>query len=129
MKANFILYVKDQERSTAFYAKVLGYEPTLNVPGMTEFKLGEGCVLGLMPENGIKRLLGHALPDPAGANGIPRAEVYLTVDDPFEFHQRSIKNGGKELSPVDKRNWGDIAGYTIDLDGHVLVFARTVSND
>lgn len=129
MKANFILYVKDQERSTAFYTKVLGLEPTLNVPGMTEFRIGDLCFLGLMPEKGIKRLLGDALPDPSGANGIPRAEIYLTVEDPFEFHRRSIQNGGRELSPVEERNWGDTAGYTIDPDGHVLVFARTASND
>lgn len=128
VKTNFILYVKNQDQSTAFYRKVLGFEPTLNVPGMTEFTFGEGCVLGLMPEKGIKRLLGEALPDPANANGVPRAEVYLTVDDPIEFHRRSIQHGGKELSPVEKRNWGDIAGYTMDLDGHVLVFARTASN-
>lgn len=124
MKANFILYVSDQIRSTDFYAKVLGFEPTLNVPGMTQFRLGEGCVLGLMPENGIKRLLGDTLPDPAGANGIPRAELYLRVDDPEAFHQRAIKHGGKELSAVDKRNWGDLAGYSMDCDGHVIVFAR-----
>jgi predicted enzyme related to lactoylglutathione lyase len=120
MKTNFILYVKDQDRSTAFYKQVLGFEPTLNVPGMTEFKLGDGCVLGLM---------GEALPDPASANGIPRAEIYLTVDDPSEFHRRSIQYGGKELSLVDKRNWGDIAGYTMDLDGHVLAFAKKCAND
>lgn len=124
MRTIVILYVKDQDRSTAFYKQVLGFEPTLNDPGMTEFKLGEECFLGLMPEKGIKRLLGEALPDPASANGVPRAELYLSVDDPFEFHQRSIKHGGKELSPVVKRNWGDIAGYTMDHDGHVLVFAR-----
>lgn len=102
LKTNFILYVKDQNRSTAFYRSVLGFEPTLNVPGMTEFKLGDSCVLGLMPEKGIKRLLGDAFPDPASANGIPRAELYLSVGDPFEFHQPSIKHGGKELSPVDR---------------------------
>lgn len=95
MKCNFILYVKDQERSTAFYKQVLGFEPTLNVPGMTEFKLADGCVLGLMPEKGIKRLLGDALPDPANADGAPRAEVYLTVDDPFKFQRRSIEFGAK----------------------------------
>lgn len=127
MKCNFILYVNDQERSTAFYKQVLRLDPTLNVPGMTEFKIGDGCVLGLMPEKGIKRLLGDALPDPANAEGVPRAEVYLTVDDPFEFHRRSIELGANELSPVEERNWGDIADYSLDLDGHVLVFARTTA--
>jgi len=90
MRTSIILYVKDQDRSTAFYKQVLGFEPTLNDPCMTEFKLGEGYFLGLMPEKGIKLLLAGALPDPAIAKGVPRAELYLSVDDPFEFHQRSI---------------------------------------
>lgn len=35
----FILYVADQARSTAFYSTLLNRAPTLNVPGMTEFEL------------------------------------------------------------------------------------------
>lgn len=126
MKAHFILYVSDQARSAAFYIEVLGTKPALDVPGMTEFALNDGCVLGLMPEKGIKRLLGDALPDPAEANGIPRAELYLRVDDPNAFHQLAIKNGAKELSPVDRRDLGDIAGYSMDIDGHVIAFAKAV---
>ena len=51
----FILYVADQNRSRNFYAQVLQKEPSLNVPGMTEFDLNETCKLGLMPENGIAK--------------------------------------------------------------------------
>jgi hypothetical protein len=58
--------------------------------GMTVFKLGDGCVLGLMLEKGIKRLLGDDPPDPAKADGVPRAEVHLTVDDPFKFHRPDV---------------------------------------
>lgn len=38
MIVHTILYVADQNRSTEFYKLVLGFEPQLNVPGMTEFK-------------------------------------------------------------------------------------------
>lgn len=54
---------------------MLACAPSLNVPGMTGFTLSANCVLGLMPEAGIKRLLGERLPDPAQATGIPRAET------------------------------------------------------
>ncbi len=60
MTAHFILYVADQERSTAFYAAVLARAPRLHVPGMTEFDLADGAVLGLMPETGVRRLPGAA---------------------------------------------------------------------
>lgn len=123
--SHFILYVRDQERSTQFYSTVLGEKPRLHVPGMTEFSLSDTCVLGLMPEAGIKRLLGSQLPDPAVANGTPRAELYLRVDNPQAFHQRALEMGARELSGLEKRNWGDLAAYSLDLDGHVLAFAKT----
>ena len=80
MRAHFILYVSDQSESARFYAAALGVAPRLDVPGMTEIAL-EGCVLGLMPEAGIRRLLGDAIADPATARGVPRAELYLLVDE------------------------------------------------
>ncbi|HNV72475.1 MAG TPA: VOC family protein [Candidatus Ozemobacteraceae bacterium] len=124
MKVNLILYVTDQKMSSAFYQQVLQLAPVLDVPGMTEFSLTTDTVLGLMPIAGIRRLLGDALPDPAQAAGVPRAEVYLTVDDPAAYHQRALGAGARELSPLLSRNWGDEAAYSLDPDGHVLVFAR-----
>jgi len=123
VKINIILYVADQQASTGFYQAVLARRPDLNVPGMTEFRLSEACILGLMPEAGIKRLLGERLPDPGQANGVPRAEVYLTVDDPGAWHARALANGARELSPLALRNWGDEVAYSLDPDGHVLCFA------
>jgi uncharacterized protein len=126
--AHFILYVKDQERSSAYYSKVLGLKPTLDVPGMTEFQLGETCILGLMPESGIKRLLGNTISDPAQAQGIPRAELYLRVDDPVKFHNRALEAGAVELSGPTARDWGDLAAYSLDLDSHILAFAKTIES-
>ena len=129
IKAHFILYVKDQARSTAFYSQVLGCVPALNVPGMSEFHLAENCVLGLMPESGIKRLLGEALPDPAQAGGVPRAELYLYVDGPGNYHKRAMEAGARELSALARRDWGDRAAYSLDPDGHVLAFAEKLESE
>jgi uncharacterized glyoxalase superfamily protein PhnB len=123
-KTHIILYVHDQTRSAEFYSRVFDCEPTLNVPGMTEFPLSESCTLGLMPEAGIKRLLGDLLPDPARGNGIPRAEIYLRVENAAAFHRRSIEAGATELSPLADRDWGDRVAYSLDLDGHVLAFVE-----
>ena len=122
-KALFVLYVADQDRSAAFYGHALGSTPTLHVPGMTEFALGDECALGLMPEAGIKRLLGESLPDPASANGVPRAEVYLRVPDAAACLARAHAAGGEIISPLAPRDWGERAGYCLDPDGHVLAFA------
>lgn len=123
MTPHFILYVADQRASRRFYEHALAQVPRLDVPGMTEFELPGGAVLGLMPESGIKRLLGAALPDPAAGRGVPRAELYLLVDDPAAAHARALAAGGRELSPLLPRNWGHVAAYSLDPDGHVLAFA------
>lgn len=121
--SHFILYVADQRRSTRFYSEVLALEPRLDVPGMTEYALPGGGVLGLMPEAGIRSLLGVALPDPGAARGAPRAELYLLVSEPASYHARALAAGGRELSPMLLRPWGHVAAYSLDPDAHVLAFA------
>lgn len=122
-RAHFILFVRDQAASTSFFRAVLALEPTLDVPGMTEFTLSTQGVLGLMPEAGVVRLLGDAH-DPARGRGSVRGELYLIVDDPAVYHARAIAAGARELSPLGPRDWGHDAGYALDPDGHVLAFAR-----
>lgn len=122
-RAHLILYVSDQAISTAFWRWVLDREPDLDVPGMTEFALGPATVLGLMPEDAIRSVLGPMLPDPAGARGVPRAEVYLVVDDAAAHHDRALAAGAVELSPLGPRSWGADVAYSLDLDGHVVAFA------
>lgn len=124
--SHFILYVTDQTRSARFYAHVLGAQPRLDVPGMTEFDLPGGAVLGLMPADAIRRLLGPTLPDPGSATNIPRAELYLLVDDPQAMHARALAAGATELSPLLPRNWGHHAAYCLDPDAHVLACATTI---
>ncbi|PKN55713.1 MAG: glyoxalase [Deltaproteobacteria bacterium HGW-Deltaproteobacteria-14] len=122
MRAHFILFVADQAAATAFYRAVLARAPRLEVPGMTEYGLSAGAVLGLMPEAGIRRLLPD-LPDPASVRGAPRGELYLLVDDPEAHLERLVAAGGRLLDPVRPRDWGHRAGYGLDLDGHLVVFA------
>jgi uncharacterized protein len=128
MKAHLIFYVENQSRSTDFYARALGLVPTLNVPGMTEFLLNDGAILGLMPESGIKRLLGAAIDFPSGQHGPSRAELYLITACAGECHARALSAGARELSPVQLRDWGHRAGYVADPDGHVLAFAERAEN-
>jgi hypothetical protein len=120
--ALFILYVADQQRSRDFYARLLDREPKLDVPGMTEFELAPGAILGLMPSAGIRRLLGTAITDPQLAADVPRCELYLPAADPAAWLARLVSLGGRELSPAALRNWGEVVAYGADPDGHVLAF-------
>lgn len=80
--------------------------PVERVPGMSELRNNEETVIGLMPSAGIKHLLGDNLPDPES------------------YYSRAILNGAKELSPFSVRHLGDEAAYSLDPEGHVLVFAK-----
>ena len=127
MKTHFILYVADQALSTEFYSAVLGVQPTLNVPGMTEFAIGDETILGMMPEAGAVRLFGDKITRPTPAGSAPRAEIYLIVDNIEAFHLRALNAGAREISPLKARDWGHEAAYSLDPDGYVLAFAREVT--
>lgn len=129
MKPLFILYVADQARSREFYQKVLSIKPCLDVPGMTEFDLSDNCKLGLMPEKGIAKILGTSVPNPADGTGIPHCELYLTVEDPQKYCDRALACGARLVSPLALRNWGDQAVYLSDFDGHIIAFARKLSQN
>lgn len=125
----FIIFVKNQEKSRAFYEKILGFKPTLDVPGMTEFKLFDHVTLGIMPEEGIMRILENKIQDPKNANGVPRSELYLYVDDPDEYYFKLVNAGGTGISKMKLRNWGDYVSYGSDIDGHILAFAKKKANE
>lgn len=119
-----ILYVNDQQESTAFYQKIFRKDPDLNVPGMTEFRLAENCKLGLMPNKGIAKILAGKTPHPDMGNGIPRCELYFYVEDiRFEF-DHAVHSGAKLISPISDRDWGDKVCYFSDPDGHIIAFAE-----
>ena len=99
-----ILYVSDQEQSKDFYAKIFRKTPDLHVPGMTEFILSESCKLGLMPNNGIAKILQDTTPHPESGNGIPRCELYFYVEDIQLEFQNTLESGALLISPIEDRN-------------------------
>ena len=123
MSVMFILFVSDPARAAAFYRLVLGSAPVLDVEGMTEFALPGGARLGLMPMDGIRRLLPR-LPVSPGS-GAPRSELYLRVDDPGAALRTALEAGAGLLDGPAMRDWGDEVAYALDPDGHIVAFARS----
>lgn len=121
-----ILYVSNQKASTEFYQKIFRKIADLDVPGMTEFRLAENCKLGLMPNNGIAKILADKMPHPNNGNGIPRCELYLYVENLQLEYDNAINNGAKLISKIENRDWGDKVCYFSDIDGHVIAFAEKI---
>lgn len=119
-----ILYVNDQQLSRKFYQELFRQPPVLDVPGMTEFHLSGSCKLGLMPNNGIARILADKTPHPGLGNGIPRCELYLSVENIQTVFDHAVSCGVKLISPLQDRDWGDRVCYFADPDGHIIAFAE-----
>ena len=119
----FILYVSDQQKSRDFYQILLEQKPSLDVPGMTEFTINEFVKIGLMPNDGIAKIITPKLPHPNSGNGIPRCELYLQVENIETLFELAKKAGAIEISSIALRDWGDYVGYLSDFDGHVIALA------
>jgi len=100
----FIIYVADQKKSTDFYRKLLLTEPVLEVPGMTEFQLSPSLKLGIMPENGIAKILTKKTQHPAIGNGIPRCEIYLLLDNLLLHYERAKELGALLVDDIANRD-------------------------
>ncbi len=122
MQIQFILYVKNQKESTDFYSKLLDIEPVLFVEGMTEFQLNKKTKLGLIPNQGIAKLLPRNIKQPKTGTLIPRCELYLAVDDVELYFNKALVLGAVAINPPKQRDWGDFVGYVMDNDGHIIAF-------
>ena len=105
----FEIPVTDMQRSTAFYAAVLG----------NELKLEEGGPnpMAMFAAGNEKSVSGHIYPGkPAVAGSGPT--IHLSVEAPLEAAmERVSRNGGTVVSPVITIPVGSFA-YCLDPDGN-----------
>ncbi|MBW7844218.1 MAG: VOC family protein [Bacteroidia bacterium] len=123
-KTHIILFVQDQQISKDFYQTVLATEPTLHVEGMTEFNIGNKIVIGLMPKNGIAKIIS---PERVFSDKIiSTCELYLYVENVTDEYNRILKLNINCISKLQHRDWGDTAFYFSDPDGHIIAIAQKI---
>lgn len=124
LSTEFIIYVKNQEQSSRFYETIFRSKPTLEVPGMTEFTLSTNLKIGIMPNQGIAKILTPTTLHPEKGTGIPRCELYFYVENlEYEF-RNALQAGATLVSEIAVRDWGDRVCYFCDSDGHIIAFAE-----
>lgn len=125
-KLEFILYVANQSVSSLFYQNLFRKSPDLDVPGMTSFQISTNCSIGLMPNDGIAKILGNQINHPSEGIGIPRCELYLHVEDLAFEYRHALDSKACIVSELQDRDWGDRAFYISDPDGHIIAFAQKI---
>ncbi len=120
-----ILAVRDLARSRAFYSALLGWQVTTVAPAYVELTHPAGMRLGLYVREGFGRNVGRT-PIAAAGEELHAAELYFHTADPIAVVERAAPLGGRTLSALARREWGDEVLYLADPDGHVVAVARPV---
>lgn len=108
-------YADEHEKAKKWYSEILGREPYFNVPGYTEFRLGDyqhelGIIDGkYAPKSGTKQVGG--------------AIAYWHVDELQKTLDLLLSKGAKLYEPMTDRSGGKMAFVTasvVDPFGNIL---------
>ncbi len=109
--ATVTYYAEDLEAAKAWYAEFLGVEPYFNVPGYSEFRIGD-----YQHELGI--IDGKYAPSPLTEPG--GEIVRWHVDNLEATFARLLELGAKEYEPIIERGPGFVTASVVDPFGNVL---------
>jgi predicted enzyme related to lactoylglutathione lyase len=110
--ATVIFYAASHEKAIKWYSELLGIEPYFNVPGYSEFRIGDyEHELGIIDRKYAPK--GYS-PNPSGAI------IFWHVDHLQATLELLISMGAKEYEPVTDRTEGFVTASVVDPFGNVL---------
>jgi uncharacterized protein len=121
-----ILAVSDLTRTLDFYERAFGWprNERIDYTNYVELLPADGGSVGLYERDGFAEEVG-ADPVDVPSGQVPPAYVYTRVDDVAATAARIEAAGGRPLSPLRPRAWGETAAWFADPDGNVVAVAGT----
>lgn len=119
-----ILAVSDLQRSLAFWESAFDWprNDRIDYSNYAELFPADGGTIGLYERDGFAAEVG-AEPLTIDDDAVAPAYVYTRVDDVDATVARIEAAGGRPLSPLRERDWGETAAWFADPDGNVIAVA------
>jgi predicted enzyme related to lactoylglutathione lyase len=116
-----IVAVADVARSSMFYERSFGWprNPLVNYADYVELLPPDGGAVGLYQREGFATEVG-AEPVEIEDDRISPSYLYVRVDDVEAVISAIEAAGGRPLSPLGERAWGERAAWFADPDGNVV---------
>jgi catechol 2,3-dioxygenase-like lactoylglutathione lyase family enzyme len=120
-----VFAVADLARSLDFYERAFGWprNDRIDYDDYVELHPGDGGTLGLYERNGFARTVG-GLPAAVPEGEVAPAYLYVRVDDVRATIADVEAAGGRLLSALAPRSWGEEAAWFSDPDGNVVAVAQ-----
>lgn len=120
-----IFAVSDLARSLEFYERAFGWPRNewIDYTNYVELLPPDGGALGLFERDGFAETVG-ADPTDVPDGRVAPAYLYVRVEDIEAAAARVEAVGGRLLSPLAPRSWGEVAAWFADPDGNVVAVAQ-----
>jgi catechol 2,3-dioxygenase-like lactoylglutathione lyase family enzyme len=122
-----IFAVADLKRSLEFYEHAFGWprNDRIHYSNYVELIPPDGGTLGLYEREGYAATVG-AQPTITENGRVAPAYVYVRVADVRATVAAIEEAGGRPLSPLAVRSWGEEAAWFADPDGNVVALAQSL---
>jgi predicted enzyme related to lactoylglutathione lyase len=120
-----IFAVSDLKRSLDFYERAFDWPRNewIDYQNYVELKPPDGGSLGLYEREGYAEKAGGE-PAEVPDGQIAPAYLYVRVEDVQTAAARLEEAGGRPLSPLREREWGEQAAWFADPEGNVVAVAQ-----